>query len=384
MGATDSPGGDSPSRRIVRRGPGLQARFFSRVKIPMPYKRATGAAKAAAIARAATWAYNNRQALRAGTAPAYPQKIYDATRGTMKLAMKAKARVQGRKRNATKTLHQKALPNIPGHGAGGTFSAYNMRRRMSSWNKQLKKNLASNFTYANSSQRITSGIGSQNYYVVATTYSATDIATQFTSNNKTCKTILESCTENTIYRNQQKNDCYMTIYDIVARRDVSPSNDYLPNNAWYAGLPDTGAATAMALAPGATPFQCPRFTQLFKIVKATHVILPAGGTHEHRVHYEPNRLINQEVIQESQNIRNLTHYTMVVIYGSPENDAITQTQVSIGPTAIDVVQTKQYKWTYVADVITNNAYTNSLPVAFTNFGEILQDESGTIVGDASA
>lgn len=306
--------------------------------------------------------------------------------GVATLASKCKAIKKYSQRSSPMgRLHQKALPNINGHGAGGTFSAYNMRRRKSRWISNLVKNTASNFTYKNSALRLTSSVGQQQLSLVATTYDATDLPSMFTTTNKTCKTLIESCTENTIYRNQQKNDCYLTLYDMVARRDAgSNTTDYNPINAWYDGLPDTGASSLMAYQVGATPFHCPRFTQFFKVTKVTHIILPAGGTHEHRVHYEPNRVLNQETIQINQNLRNLTHYTIAVFYGSPENDAINTSQVSIGPVALDVIQTKQYKWTYIADVTTTNSYTQNLPLAFTNFGEILQDESGTIVGDASA
>jgi hypothetical protein len=150
-----------------------------------------------------------------------------------------------------------------------------------------------------------------------------------------------------------------------------------PRTAWSQGETDAGA-TNMAIQVGCTPFSSPRFTQFFKVVKVTHVILPAGGTHEHRVHYEPNKLLNQEVVQDSGNIRNLTHYTMATVYGAPDNDATTKTVVSIGTTSVDFVQTKQYRWSYLSDSTSNNAFTQSLPTTYATTEAVFNDESGVV------
>jgi len=166
------------------------------------------------------------------------------------------------------------------------------------------------------------------------------------------------------------------IYDVIARRDMSSTtNDYVPNLAWYNGAPDTGMTSAATGFPGATPFAVPRFTQYFDVKKVSHIILPAGGCHNHRIHYEPNRLISREVINENnQNVKGLTMYSLAVIYGAPDNN-LTGSTVTSGSAAVDFVQTKQYKWTYMTDAVTNNNYTNSLAVVSTEY--IMQDESGT-------
>jgi len=288
------------------------------------------------------------------------------------------------KKRRTASLHQKALPNIPGHGAGGTFSAFNMRRPLTKWQVGLKKNAASNFVYANGAQRLTSAIGVQAVSLLSNTYLNTDILNQFSSTNLTCKTIIESCTENSIIRNQNNNDCYLILYDVVARRDQYQGSESSPFQTWFNGNFDAGAS-GMIYQVGTTPFSSPQFTQYFKVVKVTHIILPAGGTHEHRVHYEPNRMINREVAAISGYIRNLTHFTMAVQYGAPDNDNTTQTTVSIGTSTLDVVQTKQYKYTYVADAVTNNSFVASLPTTYASGIEaIIQDESGVRAVDTYA
>jgi len=86
-------------------------------------------------------------------------------------------------------------------------------------------------------------------------------------------------------------------------------------------------------------------------------------------------MISREVIADNnQNVKGLTMYSIAVIYGAPDNN-LTGTTVTSGSSVIDFVQTKQYKWTYMTDAVTNNNYTNNLAVVSTEY--IMQDESGT-------
>ena len=273
-------------------------------------------------------------------------------------------------------LHQNAKLQVSGHGAGGTFTSVYMKKPLTKWLKGMKKATASNFSYVNNSQRLTSSSAGQAYTTVSQTFNAADLALLFQSTNSTCRTLIESVTENNLYRNQSNNDCFLVIYDVIARRDLSSTTgDYLPNNAWYGGAPDTGMTSAATFYPGATPFAVPRFTQYFDVKKVSHIILPAGGCHNHRIHYEPNRMISREVLADNnQNIKGLTMYSMAVIYGAPDNNLL-GTTVTSGSAVVDFVQTKQYKWTYMTDAVTNNNYSNSLTVVPTEY--IMQDESGT-------
>ena len=274
------------------------------------------------------------------------------------------------------TIHQNAKLQVPGHGAGGTFTSVYMKKPLTKWLKGMKKATASNFSYVNNSKRLVTGSSLQTGVTVSQTFNATDLALLFQSTNSTCRTLIESVTENNLYRNQSNNDCFLVIYDVIARRDLSSTTgDYDPAAAWYNGAPDTGMTSAATGYPGATPFAVPRFTQYFDVKKVSHIILPAGGCHNHRIHYEPNRMISREVIADNnQNVKGLTMYSIAVIYGAPDNN-LTGTTVTSGSAAVDFVQTKQYKWTYMTDAVTNNNYTNSLAVVSTEY--VMQDESGT-------
>ena len=320
-----------------------------------------------------------------GLGLAYAYKKYGTTgyRGfdalgaaTTRAATAVKTAYNKYKSKKKPTIHQNAKLQVAGHGAGGTFTSVYIKKPLTPWLKGMKKVAASNFSYTNSSQRLTTGSSLQGVSTVSKTFDATDLALLFQSTNATCRTLLESVTENNLYRNQSNNDCFLVIYDMVARRDMSSTTtDYTPYNCWYNGAGDTGMSAIATNYPGATPFAVPRFTQYFDVKKVSHIILPAGGCHNHRIHYEPNRMITREVIADNnQNIKGLTMYSMAVIYGAPDNN-LTGTTVTSGSAAIDFVQTKQYKWTYMTDAVTNNNYTNSLSVVATEY--VMQDESGT-------
>lgn len=309
------------------------------------------------------------------------RSVYGAA-GVGALALARKAFT---KRKSRGSMIGKAQANIPGHGAGGTFSTFYSKRPLSRWNANLKKTAASNFYYNNNSIRLTQTPGSQAIYTIGTAYNAPDIFTHQPngSTNKTFKVLLESCTMKTMLRNQENNDAHIVIYDIVSRRDMNSGDvNIAPDVAWYNGMVDTGTSAVSIYDVGATPFASPKFTQYFKVVKQTHMILPAGGSHEHRIHYEPNRMFSTEVTQDSVNFRNLTYFTLIAIYGAPDNDS-TKTVISTGSVSIDVVATKQYRYTYLLDATINNVYSNSLAQALPG-EQILQDESGTVQSIANA
>jgi len=317
----------------------------------------------------ATAAYKMKGALRAGTAPPAAQAVYNT-------AKKVGTYIRTKKNTTKSQLHQNAKLQVAGHGAGGTFTNVYIKKPLNKFTKNLLKNSSSNHTYVNASQRLTAQSGNQYYLTMSSSFNATDLASMFQSTNATCRTLVESVTQNDLYRNQSNNDCFLTIYDVVARRDMSSvTGHYTPNNAWYFGATDTGMTSLQTFIPGATPFAVPEFVQYFKVVKVSHIILPAGGCHNHRIHYEPNRKISRELIADNNvNVKDLTMYSMAVIYGAPDNNLLGSV-VSTGSSVVDFVSTKQYKWTYFNDIVTNNSYVNNLGFIPTEY--IMQDESGT-------
>ena len=94
------------------------------------------------------------------------------------------------------TVHQNAKLQVAGHGAGGTFTNVYIKKRLSKFMKNLNKNSSSNFSYVNASQRLTASSGNQYYLTMSSSFNATDLATMFQSTNPTCRTLVESVTQN--------------------------------------------------------------------------------------------------------------------------------------------------------------------------------------------
>ena len=46
---------------------------------------------------------------------------------------------------------------------------------------------------------------------------------------------------------------------------------------------------------GVLRFLCRLFTQYFKIIKVTHILMAEGQTHEHRIKFSPNKGLNKEI-----------------------------------------------------------------------------------------
>ncbi len=282
----------------------------------------------------------------------------------------------------SKSIHQKAKPNIPGQGSGGTFSTFYSKSAIKKFLIPLKKTGAPNFSYVNNPGRLTSAIGFQGVAQTSSIWSAADMAALIYSSTtigRTQRMLLESCTSSTIYRNQSNNDAYLTLYDVVSRRDINTADaNKDPVVCWYNGLTDTGiSGTLMQVQVGNTPFSSPKFCQFYKVLRVTHIILPAGGTHDHRVNISPMRLVNNEIWQDSYNARNLSYFTIAAFNGAPDNDVTTKTNVTTGSVAIDYVQTKQYRYTYLQDSTTANYYNSTLPT--TGITETIeQDESGLV------
>ena len=62
------------------------------------------------------------------------------------------------KKNVTKsTIHQNAKLQVPGHGAGGTFTSVYMKKPLTKWQQGMKKNTSSNFSYVNAAKRLSAG-----------------------------------------------------------------------------------------------------------------------------------------------------------------------------------------------------------------------------------
>lgn len=266
---------------------------------------------------------------------------------------------------------------------------------------RLSKILAPSFYYINNVGTVTVGAGTQSPVTVGTTYSTADIinclkytweqqfklgaeaATGYTgpTTNTCARTLLESCTEKLMLTNQSNAPAYIDVYDIVSRRDTKNASVDLPTAAWTGGITDETGPTLTVTNSfvGSTPFAVELFTQYFKVLKITRINLAAGESAEHVRKTQPMRLWNDEIDQYLTNIRNLTHYCMIVPWGAAcDND---NTTVSTSNVKIDYVYTKQYRSSALADNHTLLAGTNNIGTAA---GHVTNVGSGVDVAVANA
>lgn len=230
--------------------------------------------------------------------------------------------------------------------------------------------------------RVTSLIGKQEGGILLAELTPADITSLFVNTfgavpNKTSKCLLKSCVSETMFTNMENVPLNYTLYDIIPKRDGN-TTIIDPIACFRNGFGDpSGGAAANYLVPGVDPYMNPRFNEYFKVVQRTEGTLLPGNVHTHRSYYEPNYIISDEVNTWTVDfIKNLTHYTMIIIHGTPENDSTTKTSVSLSAANIDFV-TKQ-KWTTKALLFAyqGQTVTNNLPLAFAVAAEVMNEFTG--------
>lgn len=281
-----------------------------------------------------------------------------------------------KRRTVTKSLLKRKFKNerVKVEGAGGQISRFNHTIRPTKFISNIMRLASKNFYNTNGAFRLNCGTGVQTYtaygYFTAGTFGGTTVdndlavinakVTSSLGTYKTARILVESATARYMMTNQDTGNVQVYIYDVVARLDTNIS----PDVAFQTGIADEGAAAATTV--GATPFASEQFTTHFKILKCTTVILGQGQTHSHLVHYAPNRMFSSERLTDNnKSLRGLTCYSLIVAHGLPMNDSVTNTNVSTGAVNLDIVMTKQLKYSFVMDDTTNYYVTNNL-VAITN------------------
>ena len=178
--------------------------------------------------------------------------------------------------------------------------------------------------------------------------------------------------------NQELANINVTLYDVVCRRDTQSSPDY----EWNAGITEENSGYN-AQVVGCTPFSSSLFTSHFKVLKTTKLILSPGQTHTHNVFYKLNRLLNQDILYDSSvELRGITVATMVVVHGEPTNSTATNTLVTTAAATLDIVQTKQIRYSWIADEDTNFFYQNTLPTV--TDPHIVNIGASTLTADSAA
>jgi len=271
------------------------------------------------------------------------------------------------------------------HGAGDT-SVFTHKNKCPKYMAQVfRQNAPQNFI-TNQSNRLTIPCGQQ----LAAAYTAltgTQTAGDFsqgdmgqmlnsiygatpTNAQQNTRLYIQSVKHNFMFTNNQTNNIFVDMYDIVARRDACLT----PATSYYAGLTDQGVSNGYN-AINVTPFMSKQFTTYWKVVKRTSLTLGPGESHRHIVTMQLNKEWSATRMEESaQHYAGLTHGTMLVAWGAPDHDATGTANVSTGSVLIDLVYSRQIVFAYTTPQIQSTRYITALPTITTERN--VNEESG--------
>lgn len=301
--------------------------------------------------------------------------------------------------------------NIRVQGTGGQLSAFCASKPASKAVYMIKKITPSKYLYWSDAMRLTGtpGVQTATYFPFFTcgSYITTissenqynDMATMLqqiagdptsasATQRKTAQFVVEGMTGSVKLQNQDTGNVEIVLYDVVCKNDTD--NDAL--YTWYQGLNNQANSTSptvylgTSLPVGSVPQLSSWFNSHWKVKQKTRIVLGQGQSHVHQITLKPNRLFKGEEIEDGNTyFSGLSYITLVVANGLPVNDSATVTQVSTGAVNVDIVYTKQMKYTYAINNQSQwSQYTNRLPTSFTVGESIMDIGSGVKTTDAAA
>jgi hypothetical protein len=322
-----------------------------------------------------------------------------AYRKNYKVAKKAnpknRANIATPKIKRSRALNTGKVSNrIPGHAAGGTFTQLRFSKQCPSYYKGQLKGLAKQTLQSCAGAAYTSTTGGQG--LVSAPLAAGDkmrdiftmaVGTEVLTTGPTQRVFLERMEMVWTIRNDTNNEVVMDIYDVTCRHDQQAANGASePALAWALGDGNAGAANAYRT-PGATPFSSPTFNQFYKVVKVHHVIMPAGSTHEHRVHVNVMRMFSNAFFSsdsgqpDMQLMKGLTRFAMLAWRGVPV--AIREGGgTTISNTRLDT--TIMTKYTFSIPSVSQSVVNSVNYLATTGTLSMVNDETGQVNALATA
>jgi len=307
-----------------------------------------------------------------------------ATRGRAASSRSTSTRSSKRLRggSTTVTTSKKSIPEgrVMNEGTGGQYSMFVMNRGKSYLPRHVENALPPQVVQSNSATQYKSTVGLQVIASPLGLFQPT-IATSFTG-DKTSNVLYYKASGDVTLNNIYLSNCYVIIYDVVARKDIGSSALATPTLTWAQGNTDESAGSAQTFL-GSTPWQSEVFNQYYEVKQVTNVVLGAGATHVHKVRLKPNRLINASYAQYSnQAFRGVTYFTMIEFHGSPANDTTTQTQVSVGVGGLNVIIDAEHTLKVIQKQTPTITTNNNLLSSFTIGEQVVNIGGSTIVAQA--
>lgn len=291
--------------------------------------------------------------------------------------LKAKVSRMLAERRNTSSIQQGKVIN---EGTGGQYSSFTGPSGKSYLPDHVENALAPICLVTNSAAQLKSGVGIQQVATVGSLF-APILGTTYTADTIS-RVIYDKATLDVTMNNIYLSNCYVIIYDIMCRKDVGSSAINNPLSAWIQGDVDESATSAYTKL-GSTPWQSDVFNQFYSVKQVTNVVLGAGATHVHKVRMSPKRLIPGSYGTYSPyGFKDLTYFCIVEIHGSPANDTVTQTQVSIGSGGLNYVSDKEEHIKQLENSTPKIVVTNNLIGAFTTAEQVVNLGGSTIVPQA--
>lgn len=265
-------------------------------------------------------------------------------------------------------------------GTAGQYSMYKSVRGKSYLPKHVEDALAPQSVQNNGAAQLKSPVGKQ---AVATAFNlwTPPLATNFTG-DKITRVLYDTARGDVTINNIYLSNCYMIIYDVIARKDAGQSTIGDPATCWTQGATDESNATAPTII-GSTPWASELFNQFYKVVQVTNVLLSAGGTHVHKVKITPKKVVSAAYAQYSTyGFQDITYWCMIEIHGAPANDVTTQTQVGVGAGGINYILDTEQVIKQLQTAKPTITLGNTLISAFTVGEQVVNLGGSTIVPQA--
>lgn len=270
-------------------------------------------------------------------------------------------------------------------GAGGSLSSFDYGTYACKLPRSVYNTLMPQYKQTNDKARLSCTPGVQNAYISLSAFNGGDLTNLYGSSFYG-RLLCNSVRAKTLITNQSSSSCMITIYDIVATRNINAATVVDPKAAWQEGDDLEGGLSTDWTQIGVTPFSSDPFKRNFHVRGKTDMILAQGVTHQHSVHYSPNRACTAGEFQYNSALSNLTVYTMIVFHGVPCNDSTTKTSATVttGEVDLDIVTCKEMVFKTISGSATTVSIQSNLPTSFPVGESILNVGTGTATTETHA
>lgn len=269
---------------------------------------------------------------------------------------------------------------VMNEGTGGQYSMFSHGSGKGYLPTSVESTLPPQAIQANLAMQLKSPIGEQNI-VDAMQIFGPSLATVYTG-DKISRVIYQKASGDLTLNNIYLSNAYVIIYDIFARRDSASGSISTPSLSWSQGDVDESATGAYKKL-GSTPWQSECFNQFWEVKQVTNVVLAAGATHVHKVRLNLNKVVSAARAQYNNGmLGGITYWCLIEVHGSPANDTVTQTQVTVGAGGLNIIADQEQVLRQLNKSTPTITTTNTLLTAFSNAEQVVNLGGSTIQTNA--